>query len=162
VLGLPDAAAARAELLSLGRASGVHPDSTAAAPAGVSSERDGDHANRLAERHIRPAGPGEAVLATWRMLLDLGRMQDGEPHLARTAPRPVVRLSAATAEEIGASDGGLVDVSTDRGTVTLPLVVTDMLDRVVWLPAKSPGCTVHRDLGVGSGAVVHISAGGAA
>jgi NADH-quinone oxidoreductase subunit G len=55
-----------------------------------------------------------------------------------------------------------VDVSTDRGTVTLPLVVTDMLDRVVWLPAKSPGCAVHRDLGVGPGAVVQISAGGAA
>jgi NADH-quinone oxidoreductase subunit G len=96
------------------------------------------------------------------MLLDLGRMQDGEPHLARTAPRPVVRLSAATADEIGAGDGDLVVVSTDRGTVTLPLAITEMVDRVVWLPAKSPGSAVHRDLGVGSGAVVRISVGGAA
>jgi NADH-quinone oxidoreductase subunit G len=101
------------------------------------------------------------VLATWRMLLDLGRMQDGEPFLGRTARSPVVRLSAATASEIGASDGDLVVVSTDRGTVTLPLAVTDMLDRVVWLPAKSPGCAVHRDLGVEAGAVVRIGVGSA-
>ena len=33
----------------------------------------------------RTAGPGEAVLASWRMLLDAGRLQDGEPHLAGTA-----------------------------------------------------------------------------
>ena len=47
--------------------------------------------------------PGEAVLASWNMLLDLGRLQDGEPHLARTARRPVARLSANTAAEIGAA-----------------------------------------------------------
>ena len=52
----------------------------------------------------RPAAPGigEAVLSTWRMLLDAGRLQDGEPHLAGTARPPVVRLSAATAAEIRA------------------------------------------------------------
>ena len=36
------------------------------------------------------------------MLLDAGRLQDGEPHLAGTARPPVARLSAATAAEIGA------------------------------------------------------------
>ena len=39
-------------------------------------------------------GSGEAVLTGWRMLLDEGRLQDGEPHLAGTARKPVVRLSA--------------------------------------------------------------------
>ena len=37
---------------------------------------------------------GEAVLATWHQLLDEGRLQDGEPYLAGTAPRsrrPAVR-----------------------------------------------------------------------
>ena len=33
-------------------------------------------------------GAGEAVLAGWRMLLDDGRLQDGEPHLAGTARTP--------------------------------------------------------------------------
>jgi NADH-quinone oxidoreductase subunit G len=103
---------------------------------------------------------GEAVLASWNLLLDLGRLQDGEPHLARTARKPVARLSAATAAEIGAADGGLLVVTTDRGTVTLPLAVTDMPDRVVWLPMKSPGSAVRRDLAVDAGAVVRIHAGG--
>ena len=49
------------------------------------------------------------------MLLDDGRLQDGEPHLAGTARTPVVRLSAETASAIGAADGDNVTVSTARG-----------------------------------------------
>jgi NADH-quinone oxidoreductase subunit G len=105
---------------------------------------------------------GEAVLATWRMLLDLGRMQDGEPHLARTARKPVARLSATTAAEVGVTDRSLLIVATDRGTVRLPVVITDMPDRVVWLPSKSPGSAVLRDLGAQAGDVVQLSSGGAA
>lgn len=103
----------------------------------------------------RPAA-GEAVLSGWRMLLDNGRLQDGEPHLAGTAHKPVVRLSADTAAEIGAGDGDAVTVSTDRGSITLPLCVTDMPDRVAWLPLNSPGSAVHRQLGVTVGSVVRI------
>jgi NADH-quinone oxidoreductase subunit G len=105
---------------------------------------------------------GEAVLATWRMLLDLGRMQDGEPHLARTARNPVARVSAATAAEVGVGDRSLLVVATDRGTVRLPVVITDMPDRVVWLPSKSPGSAVLRDLCAHAGDVVQLSSGGAA
>jgi NADH-quinone oxidoreductase subunit G len=101
-------------------------------------------------------GPGEAVLAGWRMLLDSGRMQDGEPYLAATARFPVVRLSAETAAEINAADGEAVTVSTERGAITLPLAVTDMPDRVAWLPLNSAGSAVHRQLGVTVGAVVTI------
>ncbi len=103
----------------------------------------------------RPAN-GQAVLTSWRMLLDDGRCQDGEPHLAGTARRPVARLSAATAAEIGAADGESVTISTDRGMITLPAQVTDMDDRVVWLPMNSPGSALHRTLGVTIGAVVSI------
>ncbi|KUI34592.1 NADH-quinone oxidoreductase subunit G [Mycobacterium sp. GA-2829] len=137
-LGLPDAQAAGEELGRLGWFDGAAPplEHGAAAPPAV--------------------GPGQAVLAGWRMLLDLARMQDGEPYLAGTAPQPVARLSAATAGGIGAGDGDLVTVSTPRGQVTLPLVVTDMADGVVWLPLNSPGSQVHRQLGVTTGAVVDI------
>ena len=111
-----------------------------------------------------PAAPrpeaGEAVLAGWRMLLDDGRLQDGEPYLAGTARLPVARLSAATAAGMGAP--AAVTVSTWRGSVTLPLEITEMADDVVWLPLNSPGSTVHRDLGVTIGAVVRIEAGGPA
>jgi len=103
----------------------------------------------------------EAVLAGWRQLLDSGRSQDGEPHLAGTARPPVARLSAATAEGIGARDGSTVTVSTGRGSISLPLVVTEMPDRVVWLPLNSPGSAVARQLGVCVGAVVQIRSGSA-
>ena len=103
---------------------------------------------------------GQAVLSTWRMLLDAGRSQDGEPHLAGTARPPVARLSAATAAEIGAEGAEAVTVRTDRGAITLPLVITEMPDRVVWLPMNSPGSAVLATLGVASGAVVDIEPGG--
>ncbi|WP_441960360.1 NADH-quinone oxidoreductase subunit G [Mycolicibacterium houstonense] len=101
-------------------------------------------------------GPGQAVLASWRLLLDAGRLQDGEPFLAGTAVSPVVRLSPATAAELGAAPGDPVTVGTERGSVTLPLAVTEMPDRVVWLPTNSPGTAIHRQLGVTPGAVVSI------
>ncbi|MGW0023983.1 NADH-quinone oxidoreductase subunit G [Rhodococcus sp. NPDC003383] len=141
-LGVPDAESARRELDLLGPWEG---------------QRPADPATETVEPPR--AGPGEAVLTGWRMLLDAGRMQDGEPYLAGTARPPVVRLSAATAAEIGASDGDAVTVSTDRGAVTLPLAITEMPDRVVWLPLNSPGSAVHRQLGVGSGGLVRIRAG---
>ena len=111
----------------------------------------GRGADRRRGRGTAQPGAGEAVLAGWRMLLDDGRLQDGEPHLAGTARTPVARLSAETAAEIGAADGDAVTVSTSRGSITLPLAITDMPDRVVWLPLNSPGSAVHRQLGVTPG-----------
>ncbi|AMO60567.1 NADH dehydrogenase subunit G [Mycolicibacterium phlei] len=139
VLNLPDAAAAAADMARLGQWSGPR----AAAPEVAAPPAD------------TPA-EGQAVLAGWRMLLDGGRLQDGEPHLAGTARTPVVRLSKGTATEIGAADGDLVTVRTPRGTITLPLAVTDMADRVVWLPLNSPGSAVHLRLGAVPGDVVSI------
>jgi NADH-quinone oxidoreductase subunit G len=104
---------------------------------------------------------GQAVLATWHHLLDLGRMQDGEPHLAGTAKTAVARLSPATAAELGVAEAAPVTVATDRGSITLPAAITEMPDRVVWLPTNSIGSTVRRTLGVDAGAVVSVSAGGA-
>ncbi|WP_326547551.1 NADH-quinone oxidoreductase subunit G [Mycolicibacterium sp. ND9-15] len=103
-----------------------------------------------------PPAEGQAVLTGWRLLLDQGRLQDGEPHLGGTARAPVARLSAATAAEIGAADGDLVTARTPRGTITLPLTITEMADRVLWLPLNSPGSTVHPSLGVSIGDVVSI------
>ncbi|WP_278045376.1 molybdopterin dinucleotide binding domain-containing protein, partial [Actinomadura fibrosa] len=101
---------------------------------------------------------GQAVLATWRLLLDRGRLQDGEPFLAGTAKPAVVRLSPATAAEIGAT--GAVTVRAGRGEVTLPLELTaDLPDRVVWLPTNSAGLSLYRDLGAAAGDVVAIAAG---
>jgi NADH-quinone oxidoreductase subunit G len=139
-LGLPDAAAARGELNRLGRWPGAR-DAVPASP----------------ELQAVPyAGPGQAVLATWHQLLDTGRMSDGEPFLAGTARPVVARMSAATAGEAGVADGGRVVVSTAAGAVTADVRVTDMPNRVVWLPAHSPGCEVRRQLGAGHGTLVSL------
>jgi NADH-quinone oxidoreductase subunit G len=105
---------------------------------------------------------GEAILSTWHHLLDEGRLQDHEPHLAGTRKPAVARLSAASAAAVGVADGDLLTVATERGEITLPLVITDLPDQVVWLPTCSPGSHVLTSLGVSSGAVVRLwaSAGG--
>jgi NADH-quinone oxidoreductase subunit G len=99
---------------------------------------------------------GEALLTTWRMLLDLGSLQDGETNLAGTARKACVRLSGETALEIGVENGDQVRVSSDAGFISLPLQITKMPTRVVWLPENSAGSQVRRTLGVTSGAVVRI------
>ena len=122
---------------------------------------EGSRAAAPTEPAGAPATPakGEAVLATWRLLLDLGTLQEGEPHLAGTAHVPVARLSAATAAEIGVLDGNPVKVATDSGSVTVPLVITAMPDRVVWLPAHSAGASAQLDLAAAAGSVVRIAPG---
>ena len=102
---------------------------------------------------------GEAVLATWSQLLDLGLMQQNEPFLAGTAHRPVVRLSAATAQGVGVVEGQPLNVSTKRGTITLPARITAMPDHVVWLPTNSPGSTVRATLGAVGGDLVRLTPG---
>jgi len=138
-LGLPGIAAARGELDRLGGWDGARGADPAVSPAPAPEP-----------------GPGEAVLAGWRMLLDAGRMQDGEPHLAGTARAPVVRLDEQTAAAIGAADGQPVTVATERGAITLPLCVTAMPPAVVWLPMNSAGSPMHDRLGVTTGALVRI------
>ena len=140
-LGLPTAEAADADRARLGLWSGQR----VAAP-------------QISAEPVHPRA-GEVVLAGWRMLLDAGRLQDGEPHLAGTARPAVARLSAATAGDVGVAAGELVAVSTERGAVTLPVEITDMVDGVVWLPLNSAGSAVHATLGVTVGQPVAIARG---
>ncbi|MCU1431938.1 MAG: NADH-quinone oxidoreductase subunit [Actinotalea sp.] len=103
-------------------------------------------------------GPRQAVLATWHLLLDLGRCQDGEAFLAGTAQRPVARVSPALAAGLGVATGQAITLRTPGGQVTLPLVVTPMPDGVVWAPLNSVGSAVRATLRVDAGAVVDVSA----
>jgi len=108
---------------------------------------------------VTPAA-GQVVLSTWRMLLDDGSLQVDEPHLAGTARPVVARLSPGTAAALGVAPGGEVSVSTNRGALTLPVLIADLPDGVVWLPANSPGSAPRRVLGAGHGDVVSVNAGG--
>ncbi len=144
-LGLPDAAAARAELAALGAWRGARP----AAPAVYSTPS--------VTTGLPTTGTGTDVrLATWAQLIDAGRMQDGEPYLAGTARPTVARVAAATAVAAGAVDGDKVTVATTAGAVTVPLEVTEMAEGVVWLPTNSSGAAVRADLGAGHGSRVTL------
>ncbi len=144
-LGLPDAAAARAELAALGGWRGARP----AAPAVFSTPS--------VTTGLPTTGTGTDVrLATWAQLVDAGRMQDGEPYLAGTARPTVARVAAATAVAAGAVDGDKVTVATTAGAITVPLEVTEMAEGVVWLPTNSSGAAVRADLGAGHGSRVTL------
>ncbi|WP_055610921.1 NADH-quinone oxidoreductase subunit G [Streptomyces phaeochromogenes] len=138
-LGLPDLRTARVELDSLGTWDGARatePVETAAVLP-------------------RPAA-GEAVLAGHRLLLDQGRLQEGDEALAGTRHAAHARVSAATAAEAGVKNGDLLAVTGPSGVVELPLQITEMPDRVVWLPLNSAGGGVASDTGALPGALVRI------
>jgi len=104
---------------------------------------------------------GEAVLSTWRLHLDDARVLEGETILAKTARKPVARLSARTATAAGI--GQQVTVSTDRGALSFEVeIVPEMVDGVIWLPTRAlsdrgpGGLAVSEHLAVSSGEVVRI------
>jgi len=135
-------AAASGELARLGMHAGVLPGGPSVAAA----------------EPLRPEFFGQAVLATWRQLLDEFSLGVDEPALAGTARPPVLRCNPATAQRLGLTAGAPATVRTDRGELTLPLVIADLPDGVVWLPANSPGSRVRDTLGVGHGDLVGVSA----
>ena len=104
-------------------------------------------------------GQGEALLATHKPMLDAGRLQDGASMLAGSARRPVVFASRATVAGLGIDEGEELTLSTQRGSVTLPLQFADLPDGVVWVPECSQGSIVHESLG-NFGSSVTLSAKG--
>ncbi|MEU7187348.1 NADH-quinone oxidoreductase subunit G [Streptomyces sp. NPDC045369] len=140
-LALPDVRAVRRELTALGTWDGTY----AADPLETG-------------RALPRPEPGEAVLAGHRLLLDQGRMQEGDEALAGTRHAAVARMSPATAEETGVKDGDLLAVTGPAGSVRLPLAVTQMPDRVVWLPLNSVGGGVTADTGARPGELVKVAA----
>ncbi|MFD8300514.1 NADH-quinone oxidoreductase subunit G [Streptomyces bauhiniae] len=138
-LGLPDLRTTRAEIDRLGGWTG----GTATDPA---------HSGAVLPR---PAA-GEAVLAGHRLLLDLGVLQQGDEALAGTRHAAHARVSAATAAEAGVKDGDALAVTGPAGTTAFPLEITEMPDRVVWLPLDSAGRGVASDTGARPGSLVRI------
>ena len=99
---------------------------------------------------------GEALLTSWRRLLDEGTLQEGEANLAGTARKPVAVISVARAISLGVADGDALAVSTEYGTVILPALVEEIHDDAIWLPRNSRGSHLLATLGVASGAVVKV------
>jgi NADH-quinone oxidoreductase subunit G len=104
---------------------------------------DGDRASLDRVQAHDVSDPG-ITLASWKQLLDLGTMQDGDDNLRATARMPVARVSATVYDALGAA----VAVTGDRGSVTVPAVVADIADDVVWLPGNSFGRGLLAEVGL--------------
>lgn len=142
-LGVRSGAAINAELAALGAA---------------------DDATRLSApkvKAVKAKAPSkqDLVLATWHQLVDEGALQDGEPYLAGTGRIAVARMSQATVDAVGATAGTVTLMGRSRQPIELPLVVTEMVDGVVWVPSKSPGSWVARDLGLEPGEHITVKGG---
>jgi len=105
------------------------------------------------------SAPVGTTLATWRLLIDSGVMQEGEPHLAATARPSVVAVNAAMFEQLGAPE--LITVAGPKGSITLPVQVAEVTSESVWLPMNSPDSHIYAQLGCGYGDVVTIKGGAA-
>ena len=82
-------------------------------------------------------GANEALLTSWRRLLDMGTLQKGEDNLAGTRRPTVAVISAKRATSLGVTSGDQVRVSNAHGSITIPALVEDIHDDAVWLPRNS-------------------------
>jgi len=139
--GSGDVAALRSEMDRLGNWSGTRPAAPSVTP-------------------VATDGPGTLGLATWRLLLDAGALQEGEPHLAATARPTEALMSADTARDLGLAQANSVVVGTDQGSLEMPLRIADVIDGAVWIPMTSEG---SRALAIGAshGARVRVTGGAA-
>jgi NADH-quinone oxidoreductase subunit G len=98
----------------------------------------------------------QAVLTSWRRLLDLGTLQKGEENLAGTARRTVAVISPKRAAALGVVDGDLLRISNGSGWVMLPTLVENIHDDAVWAPRNSAGSQLLANLGVAHNSVVTV------
>ena len=96
------------------------------------------------------------ILTSWRRLLDLGTLQQGEENLAGTARATVAVISPKRAGALGVVDGDKLKISTSLGSITLSALVEDIHDDALWAPRNSRGSQLLVNLGVAHGAVVSV------
>jgi NADH-quinone oxidoreductase subunit G len=89
----------------------------------------------------QPASPSgdQAIITSWRRLLDMGTLQRGEDNLAGTRRQTVAVISEKRAATLGIVTGDLIKISNQIGAITLPALVEDIHDDAVWLPRNSFG-----------------------
>ncbi|MFM8627632.1 MAG: NADH-quinone oxidoreductase subunit G [Candidatus Nanopelagicus sp.] len=139
-INLPTVKSARAELESLGAWYGASPSMKS-----------------VAGTEVKSLSNDEAILTSWRNLLDKGSLQDGEENLAGTARASVAVISKSRANNLGVRESDLVRVSNSYGAVTLPCVIGDIDDSSIWLPLNSINSQLIRNLGVVGNSVVKVA-----
>jgi NADH-quinone oxidoreductase subunit G len=138
-INLPTVSAAREEFKSLGNWE-ARSSFTLVSPSSVS------------------ASGNQALLSSWRLLLDAGSLQDGEKNLAGTVHPSVAVISENRANSLGVKSGDLITVSTSHGSITLPCEISAIEENSVWIPRNSVDSKVIATLGVASGPVSVVKA----
>jgi NADH-quinone oxidoreductase subunit G len=98
----------------------------------------------------------QAVLTSWRRLLDMGTMQRGEDNLAGTRRQTVAVISEKRASAAGLVTGDQVRISNEHGSITLPVLVEDIHDDAVWIPRNSFGSQALTALNAVHGELVTV------
>ena len=139
-IDLPTVAATRREIAAIGKWDGAKSEfvKVAAKPATISGDK--------------------LLLTSWRQLLDLGSLQMGEANLAGTARKAVAYISEGRAAKIGVSEGDLVRISSEQGSINLPVAIAQMSDENIWAPRNSEGSQLISTLGFVSGEVTVVKA----
>ena len=139
-IDLPTVAATRREIAAIGKWDGAKSEfvKVAAKPATISGDK--------------------LLLTSWRQLLDLGSLQMGEANLAGTARKAVAYISEGRAARIGVSEGDLVKISSEQGSINLPVAIAQMSDENIWAPRNSEGSQLISTLGFVSGEVTAVKA----
>ncbi len=140
-IALPTVSSAAKEFASLGKWDGAVSAFVPVAPANAPT-----------------LGATDALLTSWRRLLDAGSLQDGEENLAGTARQTVIVISPSRAQSIGVVTGDAVRVSNSHGAIVLPVLVEAgaIHDDAVWMPRNSRGSHILATLAVANGAVVTV------
>jgi NADH-quinone oxidoreductase subunit G len=112
--------------------------------------------NAVASKPPVSVSGDQAVLSTWRRLLDLGTLQKGEENLAGTARKSVAVISQKRADALGVVSGDSIRVSNSHGAIAIPVLVEDIHDDVVWMPRNSRGSQTLISLNAINGDVVTV------
>ena len=139
-INLPSVSAARKEIASLGNWDGAKAEM-----------------KRSAAGNEIKVGTDEAVITSWRNLLDKGSLQEGEENLAGTARATTAVISQNRATALSVKSGELIRVSNSYGAITLPCTISDINDAAIWLPRNSANAQLIKVLGTVGNSVVKVS-----
>ena len=139
-INLPSVSAARKEIASLGNWEGAK-----------------DQMKSTAASDEIKVGSDEAVITSWRNLLDKGSLQEGEDNLAGTARATTAVISQKRADALSVKSGELIRVSNTYGAITLPCAIADIDDAKIWLPRNSSNAQLIKVLGTVGNTVVKVS-----
>jgi NADH-quinone oxidoreductase subunit G len=132
-INLPTVGATVREIASLGNWDGVRPAFT--------------------KRSAESKESKDFTLVSWRFLLDLGSLQEGEENLAGTAKKARAHISSSAAATLGVIESDFVVISSESGSIELPVLIREIADNLIWVPRNSEGSQVIPSLGFTRGAV---------